>query len=182
MRAEAGKVAGYVLMAVVALGALAAGVYVQMARTGLEPPTGPAAALALTRAEYPDLQGKRTTIGQWHGKVVVVNFWATWCPPCRQEIPGLIQIDRKFAAKGVQVVGIAVDQADKVVAYAAEIGMTYPTLVAGFEVMDVARQLGNKSGALPFTVVLDRSGNVVKTHLGMLTEADLTALLAPLLL
>jgi len=168
-------------MAVVALAALAAGILVQLERSRLEPPGGPGVALALTRLELPDLQGKRSTLQQWRGKVMVVNFWATWCPPCREEIPGLIQIDRKFASNGVQVVGIAVDQPEKANKYATEIGIRYPVLVAGIEVMDIARQLGNRSGALPFTVVLDRSGNVVKTHLGILSEADLATLLRPLL-
>jgi thiol-disulfide isomerase/thioredoxin len=178
---QGGKTAKYVLVAVVAAAALAAGVLVQLERTRLEPPADVNAVLALTRAEFQDLQGRRTTIGQWRGKVVVVNFWATWCPPCRQEIPGLIQIDRKFAANGVQVVGIAVDQAEKASTYATEIGVSYPVLVAGIEVMDIARQLGNKAGVLPFTVVLDRRGNLVKAHLGILTEADLAAILGPLL-
>lgn len=81
----------------------------------------------------------------------------------------------------MQVVGIAIDQADNVQPYAAEIGIRYPILIAGIEALDIARALGNKAGALPFTVVLDRNGNVVKSHLGLMTEADLDAVLAPLL-
>lgn len=180
MTPKGAQVAKYGLIAAVALAALAAGVLVQWQRTRLGPPNTRDAVLALTRAEFPDLSGKRTTVGHWQGKIVVVNFWATWCPPCRREIPGLVQIQERFAANGVQVVGIAVDQADKVAAYATEVGMTYPTLIAGIEAIDVARQLGNTSGALPFTVVLDRDGNVVETHLGMISEGELATVLVPL--
>lgn len=176
-RRAAGKVVTILLTGVVAILALAAGIYVQLERTRLDTPE----VSALTRVRLPDLEGNIRTIGEWKGKILLVNFWATWCPPCRQEIPGLIRIQEKHAANGVQVVGIAVDQVDKVRPYAAEIGIRYPILIAGIEALDLARQLGNKSGALPFTVVLDRSGKVVKTHLGLLTEADLEALIAPLL-
>lgn len=79
------------------------------------------------------------------------------------------------------MIGIAIDRADKVRTYAAEMKIAYPILIAGFDALEIARQLGNKSGALPFTVVLDRNGGLVKTHLGLLTEAELEALLAPLL-
>jgi len=181
MHSAAGRGLIYALIAAVALVAFAAGAYVRWQRTALEAPAGHAGVLALTRMKLPDLEGKSITIERWKGKVLVVNFWATWCPPCRQEIPGLVAIQSKFAANGVQVIGIAIDQAANVKDFAREIGITYPILIAGVEAMDVARALGNKSGALPFTVVLDRSGNVVKTHLGLLTEAELTAILAPLL-
>jgi thiol-disulfide isomerase/thioredoxin len=107
----------------------------------------------------------------------VINFWATWCAPCRQEIPGLIGIQRKHAANGVQVVGIAVDQADKVQQYAREIGINYPVLVAGMDGSTLARDLGNRTGALPFTVVLDRAGKLIKSHLGLITEEELDKLL-----
>lgn len=175
-----GKAAQLALVAVVAAGALAAGVFVALERTRLDPP-GANAVSALTSARYRDLHGRERTLQEWQGKIRVVNFWATWCPPCRQEIPGLIRIQEKHAPSGVQVVGIAVDQVDNVQPYAAEIGIPYPILIAGIEALDIARALGNKAGALPFTVVLDRNGNVVKSHLGLMTEADLDAVLAPLL-
>ena len=117
----------------------------------------------------------------WKGKVLVVNFWATWCAPCRQEIPGLISVQGKYAANGLQVVGIAVDQADKAQAFAKDVGINYPVLVAGMEGASLARNLGNRTGALPFTLVLDRGGTPVKAHLGLITEEELDRLLGPLL-
>jgi thiol-disulfide isomerase/thioredoxin len=165
--------------AAVAALALAAGLYF-----GLEQRSGapdPAAVSALTRADLPDLAGGRASLEQWRGKVLVVNFWASWCPPCREEIPGLIRMQQKFAANGVQVVGIAVDSVDKSRHAAGEMGITYPVLVAEVQIIDVTRRLGNRAGGLPFTAVLDREGRLVATHLGLLTEAQLERLVRPLL-
>jgi len=159
--------------------ALAAGLYF-----GIEHRDGtpdPAAVSALTRADLPNLAGGRATLEQWRGKVVVVNFWASWCPPCREEIPGLIRIQQKLASNGVQVVGIAVDSVDKSRQAATEMAISYPVLVAEVQIIDVTRRLGNRAGGLPFTVVLDREGRLVTTHLGLLSEAQLERLIAPLL-
>jgi thiol-disulfide isomerase/thioredoxin len=166
-------------VAAVAAVALAAGVYFALERAATA--VDPAAVLALTRTALPDLAGTETSLGQWRGKVLVVNFWASWCPPCREEIPGLVRIQRRFAANGVQLVGIAIDSAAKSRQAAAELGINYPVLVAGFEAVDLTRKLGNPIGALPYTLVLDRKGTVIRTHLGILSEADLERILGPLL-
>ena len=110
-----------------------------------------------------------------------MNFWASWCPPCREEIPGLIRIQQKLAANGLQVVGIAVDSVDKSRQAATEMAIGYPILVAEVEIIELTRRLGNRAGGLPFTVVLDREGRLVTTHLGLLSEAQLERLVAPLL-
>jgi len=165
--------------AAVAAFALAAGLYF-----GIEHGAGTpdrAAVLTLTRTDLPDLAGGRATLERWRGKVVVVNFWASWCPPCREEIPGLIRIQQKLAANGLQVVGIAVDSADKSRQAATEMSISYPVLVAEVQIIDVTRRLGNRAGGLPFTIVLDRDGRLVTTHLGLLSEGELERLVAPLL-
>lgn len=179
-RHATGKAAHLALVSLIAAAALATGVFMALERTRPDAPDATAVS-ALTLARFSDLQGREQAIRAWQGKIRIVNFWATWCPPCRQEIPGLIAIQQRHAANGVEVIGIAIDRADKVRTYAAEMKIAYPILIAGFDALEIARQLGNKSGALPFTVVLDRNGGLVKTHLGLLTEAELEALLAPLL-
>jgi thiol-disulfide isomerase/thioredoxin len=165
--------------AAVAALALAAGLYFGLSHRAGAP--DPAAVSALTRADLPDLAGGRASLERWRGKVVVVNFWASWCPPCREEIPGLVRIQQRFAANGLQVVGIAVDSVDKSRQAAGEMGITYPVLIAEVRMIDVTRRLGNRAGGLPFTVVLDREGRLVATHLGLLSEAQLERLVTPLL-
>jgi thiol-disulfide isomerase/thioredoxin len=167
------------LIAVVAAVALAVGVYLRLG--GRTDTPGTEAVSALTLAQFKDLSGQAGSIEQWRGRVLVVNFWASWCPPCRDEIPGLVSIHRQFAAKGLQVVGIAVDSADKARESAIELGVTYPILVAGIEVIDLTRRLGNRAGALPYTLILDRNGKLVAMHLGIISEAELTRIVGPLL-
>jgi thiol-disulfide isomerase/thioredoxin len=167
------------LIAAVAAVALAVGVYVRL--DGRSSPADPAAVSALTQMQFKDLSGQSGSLEQWRGRVLVVNFWASWCPPCREEIPGLIAIHRQFAAKGLQVVGIAVDSADKAQESAKELGVNYPVLVAGIESIDLTRRLGNRLGALPYTVVLDRNGKLVAMHLGIISAAELERLVTPLL-
>ncbi|HKC45622.1 MAG TPA: TlpA disulfide reductase family protein [Burkholderiales bacterium] len=163
---------------VVAAVALGAGLYAAVDRG---PPPESASVLALTRATFPDLAGNSTTLSHWQGKVVVVNFWASWCPPCREEIPGLIRMQGRYAANGLQIVGIAVDSAEKSRQAATEMTINYPVLVAGLEAIDLTRRLGNRAGGLPYTIVLDRQGGLVATHLGLLSEAQLEQILRPLL-
>jgi thiol-disulfide isomerase/thioredoxin len=173
------KAARVAAVAVVAAVALAAGVYFALERRTAA--VDPAAMSALTRTAFPDLAGDQVSLERWRGKVIVVNFWASWCPPCRDEIPGLVRTQQKFAANGVQIVGIAFDSAAKSRQAATELGINYPVLVAGLETIDLTRKLGNRAGALPYTLILDRQGAPVTSHLGILSEADLERILAPLL-
>jgi thiol-disulfide isomerase/thioredoxin len=163
----------------VAAAALAAGLYFGIERRTER--ADPVAVSALTRIELPDLAGKPTTLEQWRGRVLVVNFWASWCAPCREEIPGLLRVQQRFASNGVQVVGIAVDSVEKSRQAAGEMGITYPVLVGGLAVIDITRRLGNRAGGLPYTVVLDREGRLVTTHLGIISERQLEELLRPAL-
>jgi thiol-disulfide isomerase/thioredoxin len=136
---------------------------------------------ALLRSPLTDLGGKAQKLSQWRGKILVVNFWATWCLPCREDIPELMQLHTKNSQKGVEVVGIAFDNASNVSDYAAELKINYVLWIGGMEVLAMSRNLGNPAGVLPFTVVLDRAGKVVYTHAGAVTEATLGAVLRPLL-
>jgi thiol-disulfide isomerase/thioredoxin len=170
------RAAGIAALAAVAL---ATGVYVALERRAASP--DPAAMSALTGTRLPNLAGGEASLDQWRGKVIVVNFWASWCPPCREEIPGLVRTQERLAANGLQVVGIAIDSAANSRQAAAELGINYPVLVAGLETIDLTRKLGNPAGALPYTLVLDRRGSLVTTHLGVISEASLERILGPLL-
>ena len=159
--------------------ALAAGIYFgqrHLGGDGAGRDGAPLLAIAL-----PDTDGKEQPLGQWKGKVLVVNFWATWCAPCREEMPEFVRVQAEFAPKGLQFVGIAVDQADKVQQFAAEIKLNYPALIGGYGAMELSKTLGNNLMALPFTVILDRSGKVAHTQLGPLREERLRAIVAQLI-
>ncbi|HYP67139.1 MAG TPA: TlpA disulfide reductase family protein [Thiobacillaceae bacterium] len=134
----------------------------------------------LLAAAFKDLNGQRQPLSQWRGKALVVNFWATWCPPCRAEIPGFIELHRELAGQGVQFVGIAIDQGDKVRDFARELGVNYPLLIGEGDALELQRELGNQTGGLPFTVVLDFEGRLVTQHQGGFSAKQLRGILLPL--
>jgi peroxiredoxin len=160
--------------------ALGTGVYLGAGRPGVEAEARPSAAtlLALT---LPDLAGKPESMGQWKGKVLIVNFWATWCAPCREEMPEFVRAQSEFSAQGLQFVGIAVDEADKVRQFARDIGLNYPALIGGYGALELSRALGNRLMALPFTVVIGRDGTIAHTQLGPLKKDQLRRIISNLI-
>jgi len=129
----------------------------------------------------PDTTGRQQSIGQWKGKVLVVNFWATWCVPCRDEMPEFVKAQSEFGARGVQFVGIAVDDANKVRDFAAELGLNYPALIGGYGAIELSKSLGNRIGALPYTLFIDRAGRISRAHLGPLKPAELQSIIGQLI-
>jgi thiol-disulfide isomerase/thioredoxin len=124
----------------------------------------------------PDVDGRNQALEQFRGKVVVVNFWATWCAPCREEIPDFIRLQDEWGAQGLQFVGIAIDEPEKVRQFSAEFAVNYPMLIGGYGAIELSRALGNKLGALPFTTVIDREGRVVHVRLGAIKPEQLRSI------
>ncbi|HEX3632577.1 MAG TPA: TlpA disulfide reductase family protein [Casimicrobiaceae bacterium] len=164
-----------VIVGTVAALALAAGIWVALFDR-VAPDTAALLALSL-----PDPAGQPQPLAQWRGKVLVVNFWATWCAPCREEMPDLVRAQTEYGAKGLQIVGIAVDNVDKVQQFAKEIKLNYPALIGGYGAMDLSKDLGNSLVALPFTLILDRQGKVAYTHLGPVKPDKFRDVIAKLL-
>ena len=138
-------------------------------------------ATALLALSLPDTRGAPQRLAQWRGKVMVVNFWATWCGPCREEMPEFVRAQSELGSRGLQVVGIAIDQPEKVAAFAQELQLNYPALIASYETMDTAKPLGNRLLGLPFTVILDRQGQVAHSQLGPMRPEQLRSIIDKLL-
>jgi thiol-disulfide isomerase/thioredoxin len=164
-------------MLALALAALLAGFLTQ--RWLKPPPVSP----PLAEPVLVDLQGGRHALAEWRGKVVVLNFWATWCPPCREEMPVFAALQQEYGERGLQFVGVAIDDPAEVRAFLAKHPVNYPILVGGSDVPGWADSLGNSLSALPFSVILDRSGQVVYRHVGVFRRDqalnELKALLDP---
>ncbi len=125
-----------------------------------------------------NLEGKSTPIATWRGKSLVINFWATWCAPCRQEIPLLESLSAEWAGRGVQVIGIAVDHRDQVAAFARKLNIGYPLLIGEQDALRVAADLGFEAPVFPFTVFTDRRGEVVALYVGELHPPQASLILA----
>jgi thiol-disulfide isomerase/thioredoxin len=130
--------------------------------------------LALT---LPDPDGKPQALSQWDGQVRVINFWATWCAPCREEMPHFVKLQTRYGTRGVTFLGVAIDRAERVARFAAEIGVNYPLLLADMSLLGLASRIGNRGEVLPFTLVLDRSAKIAARRTGIYTEEALAAIL-----
>ena len=175
------------VLAAVLLGgaALAGGLYL---RGRLETPSPEIITVTQTQADrstqgqrpefwLPDPQGVRHGISEWDGKLLVMNFWATWCPPCLHEIPMLIALQKRYGSRGVQILGIAIDDGDKVREFADDVGLNYPTLHGQLDAIEVMSAYGNNTGGLPFTVFINPSGTIVARYAGVLNESAARALI-----
>ncbi|MDR2240700.1 MAG: TlpA family protein disulfide reductase [Zoogloeaceae bacterium] len=168
------RIARYSLLAIAVSTLAAAAVYYFGQPHTVEPPPSempsavptadaPARLLALTLR---DLKGKPQPLLQWKGKVLVANFWATWCPPCKEEILEFSIIHSKYTANGVQFVGISIDTPEKVAVFQEQVRVSYPLLISDLDTLDLASDLGNRAKALPFTVILRRDGTLHEVKLG----------------
>lgn len=183
-----------VLLGILAAAALGAGFSLGRILSLPQPPAGPPdlTAPSMEQAEtvvgrqrpdftLPDLENRPRSISEWDGRPLLINFWATWCAPCREEIPVFLKAREQYASQGFEVIGIAIDLPDMVSEYAAEMGIDYPLLYGQENAMDVNQRYGNQIGALPYSVFVDARGVIRHVHIkGALDEAELGALLADL--
>jgi peroxiredoxin len=136
---------------------------------------------AMPARQRPDLDGKPRALDEWRGKLVLLNFWASWCGPCREEMPLLDQTQQRLAAKGVQVVGIAFDDASSTREFLEKTPVQYPILIddPAKESEDLSALFGNDRSVLPYTVLIGRDGRILARRAGNFTAATLDAWLSP---
>lgn len=128
-------------------------------------------------ASFTDLDGKSQSLGQWQKKLLVINFWATWCAPCKEEMPIFAKLQQSFASNGVQFIGIAADSRQNVANFAQKSPVGYPLYPDESGAIDFSKRLGNRLGLLPHTVVVAPGGEVVYAKLGQIVESDFAAIL-----
>lgn len=137
-----------------------------------DPATGGGTDMRRVDFVLPDLDGHNRRLSEWDGQVILLNFWATWCPPCKKEMPMFQQRYESHAAHGFTIVAVAVDELDDTRAFVTEHGIEFPVLIGQADAIAVGRQYGNRIGALPYTLIIDREGFVRETHRGEVTAAD----------
>lgn len=135
-------------------------------------PESPAVAALFTQ-QLEDVDGKTQALSHFHGKTLIVNFWATWCAPCVEEMPELTALQQEVSSRNIQIIGIGIDSPSNIREFAAKYKIAYPLFMGGMAGTDLSRNLGNKTGGLPFTVVIGPEGDVRKTYLGRLKMEQL---------
>lgn len=175
------------VIAIVSLIALLAGLYLSVQLNTSPPPIPQLPGNDnLVGSLQPDFElfnntGERVTNTEFAGKTILFNFWATWCVPCRKEMPMLMELHSEYAARGFQVVGIALDELEPVNRFIEEIGITYPILVGEADVMATTAAFGNTSGVLPYSVLVDKTGIIRWQYAGEVQRDEISALLDKLL-
>jgi thiol-disulfide isomerase/thioredoxin len=162
------------------------GVGLKMADKAEQPaPTTPVPApeqlSVLPDFSYTDLDGRQRHSSEWKSRILVLNFWAAWCPPCREETPDFVELQQKYLDDNVKFVGIAIDDPDPVREFADTYGVDYPILLGDIKAVEMSRKLGNRFEGLPFTVVAEPGGKVVLRHAGGLGRKQLEPILRKLI-
>lgn len=165
-----------VLLAATAAAALTLGAGVALWRETRSRQTAGTDALFVLTLD--DADGQPQRLAKWRGTHLVLNFWATWCAPCVEEMPMLNRMRNAYLNRGVEIVGIGIDSADRIRAFRDRLGIDLPLLVAGAEGSQLARGLGNTAGVLPFTLLVSPAGVIERSHVGQIQEGELRAWLS----
>lgn len=129
---------------------------------------------------FKDIDGKKVSLSKFKGKVIILDFWATWCVPCKAEIPGFIELKKKYGARGLEIIGLSVDDSMSTAKkYAVEMKMNYPVLLA--EGKEDILKAYDPIPSIPVSIIIDRQGKIVARHLGIATMDVFEKAITPLL-
>ena len=185
-RSARGKALVIGLVAVIALVVGVAGGYIYFKKPPAKPKVSNIKEDTLVGKRRPDFTLKDVddnphSISEWDGKVIIVNFWATWCPPCRREIPAFIELQEQYEARGFTIVGVALDDKQAAIDFVDPMGINYPVLVADLDGIAISQEYGNKLGVPPFTVIVDRKGIIRHSLAREVEHEEAEKLILPLL-
>ena len=169
------RLLSWIIIAIIGAVALYAGVFFAKKQNQENNNKNEAVVLSLK-----DYMGNTHDQSEWDGKVMLINFWATWCTPCREEMPMLADFQDRYSEQGLQVLGIALDDVEPVQRFADSMDINYPLLMSDDTIPDLMYKY-NEVGAIPFSLITDKDGKVVETKLGVFTSEELKGMIEPLL-
>ncbi len=167
----------FLIFFIVAIAALAGGITVKH----YSQPPEQIAVSALPEFTLSDLSGQQHRTSEWRGKILVINFWATWCPPCLKEIPEFIKLQKQYTGQNLQFIGVAIDDDFAVADFIKTTPINYPNLLGQEQGISLAEQLGNAAGVLPFTVIVNPQGQIIHRQHGELSVEKILTVIKPLL-
>ncbi len=148
------------------------GLYQLTSRQPIETTVSEKSASPLSAIPFTDLHNQKKVLRDWKQPVLIVNFWAPWCAPCRREIPALVEIQKQYPQR-VQVIGLALDSLENVQSFSADHKMNYPSFIAGSDIPMYNAAFNNPSGSLPHTAIINRQRNLAYSHTGEITPQQL---------
>ncbi|GIZ50991.1 TlpA family protein disulfide reductase [Noviherbaspirillum aridicola] len=171
-----GKIAVFAAVALLFAGL---GIWLGHRQTAPAPAESSAVQTLLTQT-LNDASGQPQPLSQWKDRPLVVNFWATWCAPCVDEMPELSALQQEVGGRGIQILGIGIDSPSNIAEFGTKYKISYPLYAGGMSGTELSRRFGNQAGGLPYTVLIDRQGQVKKTYIGRLKMDELKTDLAAL--
>lgn len=157
--------------------AISAGIFVR----SLSETADQAVLIPALKFSLPDVTGKQRNQSEWQGKIRIINFWATWCPPCLEEIPEFIKLQTEYSDKNLQFIGIAIEDKLTVQQYLKDNPTNYPILIGGDEAVKLSQQLGNIVNAVPFSLILNQQGQIIHRQPGELSREKIIEIISPLI-
>lgn len=174
-----------IIIACVIIAAAAGGFFLQksqtsdktIAKTHVSRPTVSVVGELRPDFTLPDIEGKQRNIKEWDGKIRLINFWATWCPPCLREMPAFIEMQEQFADQDFVVLGIAVDRKDAVETFVETMDINYPLFIGDAAALELTSLYGNRLGVLPFSVFVGKDNKIISVHNGEITAETIKSIL-----